>query len=91
MQITVSLVDDYGKIVGVITLLFINSEASSIVYDLKFVGPLEFELVAPMPEQLKTTTMHFYVPPDTSGKCIVVVPVCSGVGATKLKFWVLRS
>ena len=58
-----------------------------IVYDLKFVGPLEFELVAPMPEQLKTTTM----PPDTSGKCIVVVPVCSGMGATKLKFWVLRS
>ncbi len=36
-----------------------NSE-QSLVYDLKFVGPLEFELVAPMPEQLKTTTMHFY-------------------------------
>ncbi len=32
-----------------------------IVYDLKCVGPLEFELIAPMPEQLKTTTMHFYV------------------------------
>ena len=31
-----------------------------IVYDLKSVGPLEFKLVAPMPEQLKTTTMHFY-------------------------------
>ncbi len=60
----------------------------NVVYDLKFVGPLEFELVAPMPEQLKTTTMHFY---DTSGKCTVVVPVCSGMGATKLKFWVLRS
>ncbi len=26
---------------------------TSLVYDLKFVGPLEFELVAPMPEQLK--------------------------------------
>ena len=66
------------------------------VYDLKFVGPLEFELAAPMTEQLKTTAMHFYeasrnpyynVPPDTSGKCIV----CSGMGATNLKFWVLRS
>ncbi len=34
-----------------------------IVYDLKFVGPLEFELVAPMPEQLKTTTIHFYEAP----------------------------
>ncbi len=32
----------------------------SLVYVLKFVGPLEFKLVAPMPEQLKTTTMHFY-------------------------------
>ncbi len=31
-----------------------------IVYDLKSVGPLEFKLVAPMPEQLKTTAMHFY-------------------------------
>ncbi len=30
---------------------------SLIVYDLKFVGPfVEFKLVAPMPEQLKTTT-----------------------------------
>ncbi len=34
-----------------------------LVYDLKFVGPLEFELVAPMPEQLKTTTMHNYESP----------------------------
>ena len=32
----------------------------TVVYDLKFVGPLEFKLVAPMPEQLKTTSMHFY-------------------------------
>ncbi len=30
------------------------------VYDLKSVGPLEIKLVAPMPEQIKTTTMHFY-------------------------------
>ena len=70
-----------------------------VVYDLKFVGPLEFKLVAPMPEQLKTTAMHFYSPGDarytcyryTSEKCIVVVPTCSGMGATKFKFWVLRS
>ncbi len=32
----------------------------AIVYDLKSVGPLEFKLVAPMPEQLETTTMNFY-------------------------------
>ncbi len=38
--------------------IFINLK---IVYDLKFVGP--FDLVAPMPEQLKTTTMHFYEAP----------------------------
>ena len=31
-----------------------------IVYDLNSVGPLEFKFVAPMPEQLKTTAMHFY-------------------------------
>ncbi len=31
------------------------------------------------------------MPPDTSGKCIVGVPVCSGMGATNFKFWVLRS
>ena len=32
-----------------------------VVYDLKSVEPLEFKLVAPMPEQLKTNTMHFYM------------------------------
>ncbi len=35
-------------------------EEFTLVYDLEFVGPLEFELVAPMPEQLETITMHFY-------------------------------
>ena len=51
-----------------------------------------------MPEQLKTITMNFYeasrkpfMSPDISGKCIVVVPICSGMGATKLKFWALIS
>ncbi len=33
---------------------------SGVVYDQKFVGPLEFKLVVPMPEQLKTTAMHIY-------------------------------
>ena len=70
-----------------------------LVYDLKFVGPLEFESVAlhPCPNNrmfqfwtfLLYPTLH--VLPDTSGKCIVVVLICSGMGATKLKFWVLRS
>ena len=27
---------------------------NNIVHDLEFVGPLEFKLVAPMPEQIKT-------------------------------------
>ena len=31
-----------------------------MVYNLKFVGPLEFKLVVPMPEQIKTTPIHFY-------------------------------
>ncbi len=31
-----------------------------LVYNLKSVGPLEFKLAAPMPEQVKTTAMHFY-------------------------------
>ena len=35
------------------------SNEGPIVYDLKFVEPSEFELVAPIPEQLKTTTMRF--------------------------------
>ncbi len=43
--------------------LYDTAPSKLIVYDLKFVGPLEFELVAPMPEQLKTTTMHFYEAP----------------------------
>ncbi len=30
-----------------------------IVYDLKSVGALEIEFVAPIPEQIATTTMHF--------------------------------
>ena len=31
-----------------------------VVYDLKRVEPLVFKLVVPMPEPIKTTTMHFY-------------------------------
>ena len=68
-----------------------------VVYDLKFVGPLEFELVAPMPEQLKTKppcislTLCLWAnkPQFCDPSFIVVVPVCSGMGATKLKFRVL--
>ncbi len=59
-----------------------------LVYRLKSVGALKMKFVAPMAEQIKAPTMDFS---DTSGKCIIVVPVCSGMGATKLKFWVLRS
>ncbi len=71
-----------------------------IVYDLNSVRPLDFELVAPMPEQTKSHTIvcseyprdsYQYVTPETLEKCIVEVPVCSGMGATKLKFWAPRS
>ncbi len=55
------------------------------------------KFVAPMPEQINTPTMHFsevsrdpcYGSPETLVQCIVMVPICSGMGATNLKFWVL--
>ncbi len=36
-----------------------------------------------MPEQIGTPAMHFpsYVPPETLEKYIVVVAICSGMGA----------
>ncbi len=34
-----------------------------LVYDLKSVVPLDFQLVAPMAELVKTTAMHFYEDP----------------------------
>ena len=50
-----------------------------------------FRFVAPMPEQVGTPTMHFPdVPGDTCQKtlrkCIVVVAICSGMGATNFIF-----
>ncbi len=51
------------------------------------------KFVAPMPEQNGTSKMHFpevlggtYGPPETLEKCIVGVPVCSGMGATNSIF-----
>ncbi len=48
--------------------------------------------VAPIPEQIETTTMHFsevsgdiYCFLKTSYKCIAVVFICSGMGATNFK------
>ncbi len=34
-----------------------------VVYDLKSVGALEIKFVAPTPEQIATTTMHFLKDP----------------------------
>ncbi len=69
-----------------------------LVHDLTFVGPLELQLVAPKPEEknpTKYTTLIYSLPPDTpQGKmhcCIFLVSICSGLGATKFKFWTLRS
>ena len=46
-----------------------------------FVEPLlDFKLVATIPEQIKSTTIH---PAD-------VVPIYSGMGAAKLTIWVLK-
>ena len=69
----------------------------NLVYRLKSVKALKMKFVATMPEQIKTHTMHFsevlrdpcYGSPETLLKCIVMVPICSGMGATNLKFWVL--
>ena len=51
---------------------------SIIVYDLRCVGALEIKFVAPIPEQIATITMHFLK--------VVGVPICSGMGATNIKF-----
>ena len=40
-------------------VIFRGPSLAPLVYDLKFVGPLEIKFAAPMPEQTKTTTMHF--------------------------------
>ncbi len=84
-----------------------------LVCDLKFVGALKFNLVAPMTEQLKPPQLLLSTPYGGSSShalvyialfarsthvrplmfthyLIVVVPTCSGMCATKLKFWVLR-
>ena len=34
-------------------------KSCQVVYDLKLEGTLEFKLVAPMLEQIRTTTIHF--------------------------------
>ncbi len=41
------------------------------------------KFVAPMPEQMNTPTMHFS---ETLLKCIVMVQICSGMGATNFIF-----
>ncbi len=41
-----------------------------IVYRLKYVGALEIEFVAPILEQIATTTMHFF---NVSGGAILKV------------------
>ncbi len=55
----------------------------------------DFKIVSKIGVLLNPPPMHHqrsgYVPPETSEKCIVVVPTCSGMGPTKFKFWVLRS
>ncbi len=52
-----------------------------IVYDLR---TQNLNFVAPIPEQIETTAMHF---PELSLKGIVVVFNCSGMGATNLNSW----
>ncbi len=51
---------------------------------------LKMKLVAPMPEQIGTPTMFFCGgsrgPPETLEKCIVGVPIFSGMGAAKINF-----
>ncbi len=47
---------------------------------------LKMKCVAPMPEQINTPTLGIR---KTLLKCSIMVPICSGMGATNLKFWVL--
>ncbi len=52
-------------------------------------GTQKLGFVAPMPEQIATTTMHFskvYEPLHPSQRSIVGVPICSGTDATNLIF-----
>ena len=42
------------------------------------------------PRTIKDHRNAFRLPPDPSEKCIVVVPICSGMGAMSFNFWVLR-
>ena len=48
------------------------------------------KFVIPMPEQIPASHIVaiFLSSHGTSGKCIVGVPTCSGMGATNLKFLV---
>ncbi len=71
---------------------FIHNYTSirQVVYRLKSVGALEMKFVAPMPEQSNIPTKCISLsPPEPLLKCIVMVPICSAMGATNLKFWVL--
>ncbi len=56
-----------------------NKLDGHIVYRLRTEN---LRFVAPMPEQVGTPTMHF---PDVR-KCIVVVAICSGMGAANFIF-----
>ncbi len=41
-------------------LSLFKTQLVMLVYDLKYVGSLEIEFVAPIPEQLRTITMHLF-------------------------------
>ncbi len=58
-----------------------------IVYNLKFVRPLIYKLVTPMPEeQLAAPDLKRIMSVDSLGKNIIMVRFFSGTNATKFKF-----
>ena len=59
-----------------------------IVYDLKFVGPIEFKFVAPIPKQIKTTTMHLYEASNSTSTEKLPLKIEGGRGS-EVRFLVL--
>ncbi len=69
-----------------------------IVYQLKSVGALECISTSSQGggyiksfhhekwAKLTISSFSIYVPPDSSGKCIVRVPICSGMGAMRFQY-----
>ncbi len=59
MNVDASLHTPVEARVSSVKICLFKSKSVHLVYDLKSVGALEIKFVAPIPEQIATTTMHF--------------------------------